>query len=167
MADLLVSPGPGPGPQLVPIVEYLVVAAPEVRSVTILARLWSAGTWGTGSRGRWRGGQQGRRAPPWLRRTHASQTSLVTSRRYLNMHTLQQRSVSRSCVSLAMPMSWLQCHECHHCHVSCSLQIVILLSPANTHTIFISILLSLIRIYMFHFISTPWPWKQLTLTVYI
>ena len=28
MADLLVSPGPGPGPQLVPIVEYLVVAAP-------------------------------------------------------------------------------------------------------------------------------------------
>ena len=28
MADLLVSPGPGPGPQLVPIVKYLVVAAP-------------------------------------------------------------------------------------------------------------------------------------------
>ena len=50
MADLLVSPGPGPGPQLVPIVEYLVVAAPEVRTVnslntgTTLARLWSAGT---------------------------------------------------------------------------------------------------------------------------
>ena len=28
--DLVVSPGPGAGPQLVPIVEYLVVAAPEV-----------------------------------------------------------------------------------------------------------------------------------------
>ena len=40
MADLLVSPGPGPGPQLVPIVEYLVVAAPEVISVSILAQHW-------------------------------------------------------------------------------------------------------------------------------
>ena len=28
--DLVVSPGPGAGPQVVPIVEYLVVAAPEV-----------------------------------------------------------------------------------------------------------------------------------------
>ena len=28
--DLFVSPGPGPGPQVVSIVEYLVVAAPEV-----------------------------------------------------------------------------------------------------------------------------------------
>ena len=28
--DLVVSPGPRAGPQLVPIVEYLVVAAPEV-----------------------------------------------------------------------------------------------------------------------------------------